>query len=165
MLCSGSVPETGIDKCMDIKSAEERSRNMAKIRATNTKPELFIRSELHKRGYRFRVNSKLVEGHPDIFFSKKKIAIFVHGCYWHRHAGCRFAYTPKSNQDFWLKKFASNIERDGIVIRNLRNEHIRVLIVWECSTKRMMSDYAVRQDYLEKIEAFINNEGLQFAEL
>ena len=150
---------------MDIKTKEERSRNMSKIRAKDTKPELFIRSELHKHGYRFRVNSKLVEGHPDIYFTKKRIAVFVHGCYWHRHGGCKYAYTPKSNQNFWFKKFASNVERDKIVMDVLENKNIRVMIIWECTVKKMMSDCSVRREYMEKVEAFIDNVGLYYIEL
>lgn len=150
---------------MDIKSKEERSRNMAKIRAKNTKPELFIRSELHKRGFRFRVNCKLVEGHPDIYFTKKRIAIFVHGCYWHRHPGCKFSYTPKSNVDFWMKKFVNNVERDKIVMRILQNEGVRTVIIWECTVKKMMSDEAVKEEYLIKIQTFINDKEPQNIEI
>lgn len=138
---------------------------MSKIRSKNTKPELFIRSGLHKLGYRFRVNSKLIDGHPDIYFTKKRVAIFVHGCYWHRHNNCKYAYLPKSNIDFWLQKFSSNIERDKSVMQTLENGHVRVAIIWECTVKRMMADSAIRQDCFEKLEAFISNEGLQSFEL
>ena len=150
---------------MDIKSKEERSLNMAKIRAKNTKPELFIRSELHKLGYRFRVNSKLVEGHPDIYFSKKKIALFVHGCYWHRHTDCKYAYTPKSNVDFWMKKFASNIDRDKVVMDTLKKENVRVIVVWECTVKKMMADDSIKKNMLTRIESFINDKTPQMIEL
>ena len=138
---------------------------MSKIRAKDTKPELFVRSKLHKLGYRFRVNSKLAEGHPDLYFTKKRIAVFVHGCYWHRHDNCKFAYTPKSNSDFWLKKFVSNVERDRAVMSILENEHIRVMIVWECTVKRMMVNNVVCQENMEKMETFINNEDLPYIEL
>jgi DNA mismatch endonuclease (patch repair protein) len=150
---------------MDIKSKEERSRNMSKIRATNTKPELFIRSELHKRGFRFRVNFKLVEGHPDIYFSKKRVAVFIHGCYWHRHPNCKFSYTPKSNVDFWMKKFASNVERDKIVMEILRKENIRTVLIWECTIKKMMSDDAIKDKNLTTIQAFIKGEEMQHIEI
>lgn len=150
---------------MDIKSKEKRSLNMSKIRAKNTKPELFIRSELHKQGFRFRVNSKLVKGHPDIYFTKKRIAIFIHGCYWHRHINCKFSYTPKSNVGFWLKKFETNIERDRVVIETLRKEGIRVILIWECTVKKMMTDDAVKEDYMAKIQAFISSGKLQNIEL
>lgn len=143
---------------MDTKSKEERSLNMSKIQAKNTKPELFIRSELYKLGYRYRVNSKLVEGHPDIYFTKKRIAVFVHGCYWHRHTDCKFAYTPKSNVDFWMKKFDNNIERDKIVMNALRENGIRVMVIWECTIKNMMSCSMTKREYLGRIRAFINND-------
>ena len=150
---------------MDIKSEEKRSWNMSRIRAKNTKPELFVRSELHKLGYRFRVNSKLVEGRPDIYFTKKRIAIFVHGCYWHRHSNCKFAYIPKSNVDFWMKKFESNIERDKVVLNILHQEHIRVILVWECTVKKMISDNLIKEKTLSAITTFINNEELRTMEL
>ena len=138
---------------------------MSKIRAKNTKPELFIRSELHKLGYRFRVNSKLVEGQPDIYFTKKRIAIFVHGCYWHRHINCKLAYTPKSNVDFWIKKFSSNVERDKVVLDALHKEFARVIVIWECTVRKMMSDNLIREECLSAITTFINNEEPQNMEL
>lgn len=138
---------------------------MAKIRAKNTKPELFIRSELHKRGFRFRVNSELVEGHPDIFFTKKRIAIFIHGCYWHRHLNCKFSYTPKSNVDFWMKKFAANVERDKIVMEILQKENIRIILIWECTVKRMMSDDDIKKECFTKIQSFINGKEPQHIEI
>ncbi len=150
---------------MDIKSEEERSRNMSKIRAKNTRPERFIRSELHKLGYRFRVNSDLVEGHPDIYFTKKRIAIFVHGCYWHRHTNCKSAYTPKSNVDFWMKKFSRNIERDKTVVGVLKDEHIRVIIIWECTVKSIMTNNSVKEESLNKIRTFINSDTPQNIEI
>ena len=150
---------------MDIKSKEERSRNMAEIRSKNTRPELFIRSELHKRGFRFRVNFNAVEGHPDIYFTRKRIAVFVHGCYWHRHPGCKFSYTPKSNVDFWMKKFAGNVERDKKVMRILQSEGVRTILIWECTIKRMMSDETVNNVYLTRIQTFINDSEPQNLEL
>ncbi len=138
---------------------------MSKIRAKNTKPELFIRSELHKRGYRFRVNSKLVEGLPDIYFTKRRIAIFIHGCYWHRHPNCKFAYTPKSNVDFWMRKFSSNILRDTEVMTLLNQQGIRVITIWECTIKRMLIDNSVNAEVLAGIENFINNGTPQTIEL
>ncbi len=138
---------------------------MSKIRAKNTKPELFIRSELHKSGYRFRVNSKLVEGLPDIYFTKRRIAIFIHGCYWHRHPNCKFAYTPKSNVDFWMRKFSSNILRDTEVMTLLNQQGIRVITIWECTIKRMLIDNSVNAEVLAGIENFINNGTPQTIEL
>lgn len=99
----------------DIVSAEERSRNMAAIRNRDTKPEVYLRKLLFVRGYRYRIAAKSVPGHPDIFLRKYNTAIFVHGCFWHRHQGCKYAYTPKSRVEFWQKKFDDNVRRDRIV--------------------------------------------------
>ena len=138
---------------------------MSKIRAKNTTAELFIRSELHRLGYRYRINYKHATGHPDLYFSKKRIAIFVHGCYWHRHMGCKFAYTPKSNVDFWQKKFADNIERDKVVMNALINDGIRVLVIWECTVKSMMSDSDLKKDCTSRIKAFIDCDSPRVIEL
>ncbi|MES0491809.1 MAG: DNA mismatch endonuclease Vsr, partial [Leptospirales bacterium] len=95
----------------DLLSKEKRSWNMSRIQGKNTKPELIVRSYLHSLGYRFRIHRKDLPGKPDIVLTKYKLVIFVHGCYWHRHKNCKLAYTPKSNVDFWLKKFDENIVR------------------------------------------------------
>ena len=99
----------------DIKSLEDRSKNMAAIKNKNTKPEIYLRIELFSRGYRYRIASPMVPGHPDMYLAKYKLAIFVHGCFWHRHEGCKYSYMPKSRVDFWDKKFKSNIVRDKTV--------------------------------------------------
>ncbi len=138
---------------------------MARIRAKDTKPELFIRSELHKRGYRFKVHSKLVMGIPDLYFSKKQVAVFIHGCYWHRHPGCKFAYTPKSNVEFWIKKFDSNIKRDQAVLKILHEKDIRVLIIWECTVKNMISNSQICVNKLSAVEDFINNNKEKYCEV
>jgi DNA mismatch endonuclease (patch repair protein) len=118
---------------MDIKSPEERSRNMAKIKNANTKPEMHIRSLLHRQGFRFRVNYKKLPGKPDIYFPGKKVAVFIHGCYWHRHEGCKYAYTPKTNVEFWTTKLERNREHDREVTDQLNGLGIRVLTIWECA--------------------------------
>ena len=120
---------------MDSLSPERRSWNMSRIRGKNTRPEIIVRSLLHKLGYRFRLNRKDVPGKPDIVLPKYKTAIYVHGCYWHRHNGCRLAYTPKSNLEFWSKKFARNIERDTEVSMALMGTGWKQLVVWECETR------------------------------
>ena len=96
----------------DIKIPEERSCNMARIRSKDTKPEEYIRKKLYAMGYRYRKNSNAVFGHPDIWMPKYNVAIFVNGCYWHRHDNCRYAYIPKSRIDFWKNKFNRNVMRD-----------------------------------------------------
>ncbi len=116
----------------DIVSSEKRSQMMSGIRSKDTKPELILRSQLHRAGYRFRVNDSRLPGKPDIVLPKYKTVIFVHGCFWHRHEGCKFAYTPKSRIDFWKKKFDDNVKRDAIVREKLEDLGWRVMVVWEC---------------------------------
>ena len=117
----------------DIKSPQERSRNMAKIRSRDTKPEDYVRKLLFGQGYRYRKNVGGIPGHPDAWLPKYNTALFVHGCFWHRHAGCRYAYTPKSRVDFWADKFQKNIARDSAVRKQLADGKIRVLVIWECT--------------------------------
>jgi DNA mismatch endonuclease, patch repair protein len=105
---------------------------MSRIRSRDTKPELAVRSLLHSMGYRFRLHRKDLPGSPDIVLPKYQTAIFVHGCFWHRHRGCPLAYTPKTRTEFWLKKLNANVARDKKATRNLRKEGWRVLTVWEC---------------------------------
>ena len=150
---------------MDIKSKEQRSKNMAKIRSKNTKPELLIRSLLHKSGLRFRVNYKEVTGKPDLYFTKKRVAVFVHGCFWHRHTGCKIAYMPKSNIDFWQQKFASNIQRDCVVRTALLSDGIRILVIWECTVKRMTRSTEESERIIEAAVRFITGNELNYLEL
>lgn len=150
---------------MDIKSKEERSRNMAKIRAKDTKPEVFVRSLLHRNGLRFRVADARIFGKPDLYFSKKQVAIFIHGCYWHRHPDCKYAYTPKSNVDFWQKKFDANVTRDKMVKSHLLESGIRILIIWECTIKKMMRDDGIAKNLLLDIIAFLLNSEIDYLEL
>ena len=112
---------------------------MSRIRGKDTAPELIVRSLLHRLGYRFRLHRRDLPGHPDIVLPKYRAVIFVHGCYWHRHKGCRFAYTPKTRTDFWQRKFDENIERDRKAVKTLRQAGWRVLIVWECQTSNEQS--------------------------
>ena len=89
----------------DIVSPERRSKNMSAIRSKDTKPEIYLRKLLFAEGYRYRIAEKSIPGHPDMFLRKYNTAIFVHGCFWHRHQGCKYAYMPKSRVEFWQKKF------------------------------------------------------------
>lgn len=140
---------------MDIKSPEERSKNMAAIHSKNTKPEIYLRKLLFARGYRYGVNSKSVPGHPDIYMKKYNTAVFVHGCFWHRHEGCKYAYMPKSRVEFWLKKFEENVKRDELVRKELASKKIKVLIVWECTIKRMKKDKKTEEEVISLIEKFL----------
>ncbi len=120
---------------VDRISKEHRSWNMSRIRSKNTKPEMRVRSFLHKNGYRFRLHRKDLPGKPDIVLPKYKTAIFVHGCFWHQHNNCKNASMPKSNRDFWKKKFNSNIQRDLNNQAKLRELGWQVIVIWECETE------------------------------
>lgn len=117
---------------MDRLSKERRSWNMGRIRSRDTGPELIVRSTLHRLGFRFRLHDKTLPGCPDIVLPKWRHAIFVHGCFWHRHAGCKMAYTPKTRTEFWSTKFKQNIARDEAARSKLERLGWRVSIVWEC---------------------------------
>ena len=142
----------------DILSPEQRSRNMAAIRSKNTKPEVYLRKLLFAKGYRYRISASNILGHPDIFLRKYNTAIFIHGCFWHRHRGCKFAYTPKSRIEFWQKKFADNFKRDVAVSAELQKSGVKQLIVWECTIKQMSKNSFVEESILSQIETFIQNE-------
>ena len=116
-------------------SEERRSWNMSKIRGSNTKPERIVRSMLHRMGFRFRLNTKALPGKPDIVLSRYKTAIFVHGCFWHRHPNCKYAYSPKSRKDFWNKKFESNVKRDRLVRAEIEKLGWHVITIWECELR------------------------------
>ena len=120
---------------MDRISKQHRSWNMSRIRGENTSAEKRVRSALHRLGFRFRLHDRGLPGKPDIVLARFGTVIFVHGCFWHRHAHCRFAYTPKTRTAFWQKKFAENIERDRRVSGRLRRQGLKVLVVWECQSK------------------------------
>ena len=107
---------------------------MASIKAKDTKPEKRVRKYLHATGLRFRLHTRGLPGSPDIVLPKFRTVIFVHGCYWHRHRDCRFAYTPKSNVEFWTAKFDENVSRDARNQRSLENLGWRGLVIWECET-------------------------------
>jgi DNA mismatch endonuclease (patch repair protein) len=108
---------------------------MAGIGPKDTVPELRVRSYLHAAGLRFRLHDESLPGKPDLVLPRHRVAIFVHGCFWHRHAGCRFATTPSSNETFWARKFKQNVERDARKEQELREKGWEPLIVWECETK------------------------------
>lgn len=116
----------------DVVDKETRSRMMSGIRGKDTKPELMVRSFLHKTGLRFRLHGKL-PGKPDLVFQKHRTVVFVHGCFWHRHNGCRFTTTPSTNAEMWREKFNKNVQRDLAVTRKLRRDGWHVYKVWACS--------------------------------
>lgn len=119
----------------DRLTKERRSWNMSRIRSKNTTPEKCVRSLLHKLGYRFRLHVKNLPGCPDIVLSRLKKVVFVHGCFWHRHRGCKNCTTPNSRRAWWLKKLHGNVVRDKMHQRELRRLGWRALIIWECETE------------------------------
>ena len=141
----------------DIVSPEKRSQNMSAIRSKNTKHEVYLRKLLFAQGYRYRIADKSVPGHPDIFLRKYNTAIFVNGCFWHRHAGCKYAYTPKSRVEFWQKKFDDNVRRVRAVKAELLEHGIKLLTVWECAIRRMQRDKIEEERALAKIILFIKS--------
>lgn len=120
---------------VDVVDRETRSKMMANIRGRDTKPEVLVRRMLHGAGYRFRLHDRLMPGRPDIVLPKYRVAIFVHGCFWHRHEGCRLSTTPATRPEFWRDKFASNVERDARNMESLVSSGWRVATIWECSLK------------------------------
>ncbi|MEO5686203.1 MAG: very short patch repair endonuclease [Burkholderiaceae bacterium] len=114
----------------DVVSPATRSRMMSAIRGANTRPEINVRKALHKAGYRFRLHRRDLPGTPDIVLPKYRTCIFVHGCFWHRHAGCRLTTTPATRQEFWQAKFAGNKARDRDAQRRLVDQGWRVIVVW-----------------------------------
>ena len=119
----------------DIVDRHTRSRMMAGIRGKNTKPELIVRKYLFSKGLRYRLHDKHLPGKPDLVFPKYRSVVFVHGCFWHQHSGCKYAYKPKSNRLFWKKKLASNVLRDKEVKKNLRKKGWRVYVIWGCQIR------------------------------
>lgn len=120
---------------MDIVDSAKRSRMMAGIRGRDTKPEITLRRALHARGFRFRLGNGELPGRPDIVLPRWKAAIQVHGCFWHRHSGCRFATVPASNAEFWMNKFDANVERDARKLDEITKLGWRVAVVWECGLR------------------------------
>jgi DNA mismatch endonuclease (patch repair protein) len=120
---------------MDHLNPELRSENMRRIRAQDTKPEMTVRQVLFRLGLRYRLHAKELPGIPDIVFRKDKIAIFVHGCFWHQHSTCGAAKTPKSNVEYWQTKLGRNVLRDRKNEAKLKELGFRVLTVWECEAR------------------------------
>lgn len=124
---------------VDTLTKEKRSWNMSRITGRNTKPEILLRSLLHREGFRFRLHDKRLPGKPDIVLPRHRTVIFVNGCFWHRHNNCEYAYTPKSRQEFWLHKFQGTVQRDQEKQKMLADLGWQVLVVWECELKRNSS--------------------------
>ncbi len=135
---------------MDVHTPEKRSYNMSRIRDRDTKPELKLRKILWKRGYRYRIHYKRLPGKPDIVFPGRKKAIFVHGCFWHRHS-CKYFKWPSTNKEFWRKKINDNVSRDSRNCEELGKKGWQYLVVWECEIKNKNYDML-----LNRIFAFLD---------
>ncbi len=142
------TPRTMADRL----SKEERSELMSHIRSVNTKPEVALRRALWRRGFRYRVNVKNLPGSPDIVLPKHRTVVFVHGCFWHAHKGCKIYHLPQTNTEFWLAKVTRNQERDQEVWRQLEAKGWSVVIVWECELAKAKFDGTVERVAAEIIE-------------
>lgn len=141
----------------DTVDQSTRSRMMSGIRARDTGPELVVRRWLHARGFRYRLHVRGLPGRPDIVLPRYGAVIFVNGCFWHRHTGCRFAYEPKTNVNFWATKFAATIERDHRQSVALQNQGWRVYTVWECQVRGEAHLSAIETE-LRTIAAAVSSE-------
>ena len=117
----------------DVHSKEIRSKNMAAIKGKNTKPEMLVRKFLHANGYRYRLHDKKLPGKPDIVLPKYKTVLFVHGCFWHGHEGCKYFVVPKTRTEWWLNKINRNIANDAKAAKALRKEGWKIIYIWQCN--------------------------------
>lgn len=140
----------------DKLTPEKRSWNMSRIKGKDTKIEVEVRKYLFSKGYRFRKNDKRYPGKPDIVLPKYHVAIFVHGCFWHRHEGCKDATTPKTRTEFWLEKFDKNVKNDQIKQEKLRELGWKVIVIWECEIKK---DLIKIMEWLEQEIKYHDIEG------
>jgi DNA mismatch endonuclease (patch repair protein) len=122
---------------VDTLSPLERSERMRRIRSKNTKIEWVVRRLLFALGYRYRLRSSALPGKPDIIFPRRKTAIFVHGCFWHQHPGCKISHLPKSRSDYWKSKLDRNVERDTENTEALKVMGWKVIVIWECETRNL----------------------------
>src|SRR5260221_14631094 len=119
----------------DVHTKEIRSYNMSRIRSTNTKPEMLVREFLHANGFRYKLHDKTLPGKPDIVLTKYKTVIFVHGCFWHGHKGCKYFVVPKTRTDWWLNKINGNIANDIKTMKALKKEGWKIINLWECNLR------------------------------
>ena len=120
---------------MDVHDKKTRSYNMSRIKGINTKPEEIVRKYLFSKGFRFRKNDKKLPGKPDIVLPKYRTIVFVNGCFWHKHEGCRYFVWPKNNAEFWKNKIESTVERDKRITAELKQQGWKIIVVWECQLK------------------------------
>lgn len=129
----------------DVHDPETRSYNMSRIKGVDTKPEEIVRKYLFSKGFRYRKNDKRYPGKPDIVLPKYKTVIFINGCFWHKHEGCKYFKWPKTNAEFWINKIDGNMERDKRNYAELRNRGWRVLVIWECELKKPIQEKTMRK--------------------
>ena len=120
----------------DIVDQQTRSRMMSSIQGKNTRPEMLLRRALHRMGFRYRLYAKRLPGKPDLVFPKYKAVIFVHGCFWHRHPGCKYTTNPATRPEFWQTKFQDTVERDRATVDRLSTQGWRAGVVWACALRR-----------------------------
>jgi DNA mismatch endonuclease (patch repair protein) len=135
----------------DVFSEEKRSWIMARVRGRDTKPEIIVRSFVHRMGYRFRIHCRELPGNPDIVLPRHRKAIFVHGCFWHGHKRCPRSKRPTTNMSFWDQKLDRNVLRDKKSLRALRRNGWNVLVVWQCETRNP-------KKLLRKLARFLHDE-------
>jgi DNA mismatch endonuclease (patch repair protein) len=121
---------------MDVLTPDQRRAVMRAIRSRNTSPEMTVRRIVHAMGLRFRLHRRDLPGTPDLVLPRWQLAVFVHGCFWHQHPGCRFATQPATRRKFWLAKFAANVERDQRAVRALRRLGWRIAVIWGCEVAK-----------------------------
>lgn len=142
---------------MDKLTKEKRSWNMSRVRSKNTKPELIVRSHLHKMGYRFRLHVKQLPGNPDVVLPKYRAVIFVHGCFWHGHGYCKGGEIPKTRSLFWRDKICVNVSRDTMAYTQLSLCGWRIAIIWECALKNGSSTFNALNNLSEWMRSELDN--------
>ncbi|WP_368648786.1 very short patch repair endonuclease [Castellaniella ginsengisoli] len=147
---------------MPIPTTPQRNRMMSSIRGKDTWPERALRTALFSRGLRYRLHVRMLPGSPDLVLAKYRAVVFIHGCFWHRHGGCRYTTMPRTNTEFWQRKFHSNIDRDRRNVKALQTLGWRVAIIWECALKHSVEDAArLVDEWLHSTENFLTTD--QFA--
>ena len=145
----------------DVFSEEKRSYVMSCVSSKDTKPEKIVRSYLHRAGFRFRLHSPDLPGKPDLVLAKHKTAIFVHGCFWHRHPGCKRTTTPKTRREFWMEKFKKNVRRDNLNYKKLKEQGWKVIVVWACKLEKTKS----REETLKNLTRTLTQPPTQAVDL
>ena len=146
---------------MDKLTPQQRHKNMAAIHSLDTKPEMVVRRWLWKRGFRYRLNYKRLPGHPDLVLRKYKTCIFINGCFWHGHEGCKYYTVPKTNTEFWVNKVQRNKERDERVKHELNAMGWNCITVWECELKPAKREATLQSLTFTLNEIFLNNHKVK----